>query len=969
MKSIFSLVFLLAIISNSFSQSAFDKNPIPFTSAKDRLESYQKKIDAQKNSLFKNVEFRSVGPTVMSGRVVDINVNPADPTIFYVAYASGGLWKTTNNGISFSPLFDNESVISIGAIAVDWKNNIIYVGTGENNSSRSSYSGTGIYKSTNDGKEWFNTGLIESHRIGRIVIHPSNPDIIFVAALGHLFSPNPERGIYKSTDAGKSWKQTLFLDENTGGIDLTINPSNPQIIYASMWYRERRAWHGFEAGKTSGIYKSTDGGEKWFQITSKENGFTSGDGVGRIGLALYEKNPDLIYALVDNLSIKEKKEPKEELRVDKELLKKIAKDDFLKLDENDLNDYLDKYNFPQKYNAKKVIEMIKKDEIKPSDLVDYVENPETRMFDTEVVGGEVYKTIDGGNSWKKTNEKYIKDFFYTYGYYFGNIRVSPNNPDKIYLLGVPIIKSEDGGKTFKTLMTENVHADCHPLWINPNREGHMILGNDGGVNITYDDGKTWFKANTPPVGQFYSVNVDMDKPYNVYGGLQDNGAWFGPSTYKAGYDWYQSGAYPYKNLMGGDGMQVAIDTRDNNTVYTGYQFGNYYRINKTTWDYKYITPRHELGEKQFRFNWQSPIMISTHNQDIIYFGSNKLHRSMNKGDNFDVISPDLTNGGLPGKVPFGTLTTIHESPLRFGLIYTGSDDGKICVTRDGGYKWEIISNKLPEHYWISRVQASKFDTGTVYVSLNGFRWDNFDPLVFKSTNYGEDWEQIGLDLPLESVNVIKEDPVNKNILYAGTDAGVYVSINGGKSFMQIFKSLPNVPVHDLVIHSRDNELVIGTHGRSIYVADVQYIQKLTDTLLTKNLFVFDLKETTYNKNWGKKGHEWSEIKDPEMKISFYSLNDANAVIRIKTKDSVLVNKYEIPVAKGLNFYKYNLSVDSSNFDLYITLFKDKVKDTIKTADNGRLYLRPGNYFIEIEIPGAIETRKFEIKEPPKSKRG
>ena len=962
------LIILLFPLISLKSQTHFPENPVPYTTAKEKSESFAKKMEQRKNSLVKNVEFRSVGPSVMSGRVVDLEVSPNDPTIFYVAYASGGLWKTVNNGLSFTPLFDDESTISIGDIAVDWKTNTIYVGTGENNSSRSSYSGTGIFKSTNNGKDWVNIGLEESHRIGRIEIDPNNSDRIWVAVLGHLFSPNPERGIYKTIDGGKTWKQTIYVDDNTGGIDLAVNPENTNIVYSTMWFRERRSWDGYEAGKTSGIYKSTNGGDNWTLISGTGSGFPAGDGIGRIGLALYPKDPKIIYALLDNLGHREKVKKEDEPKVTKELLRHISREDFLKLSEDDLDEYLDENDFPEKYTAKVVFDMVRSDKIKPIALVEYLEDAESVMFETEVIGAEVYRSDDAGATWKKTNDGYINDMFYSYGYYFANIRVSPTNPDKFFALGVPVITSEDGGKTFKSVKMDNVHADNHAMWIDPKKDSHIILGNDGGVNITYDNGETWFKANTPAVGQFYSVNIDMDKPYNVYGGLQDNGVWYGPSTYKVNDGWYSSGEYPYKSLMGGDGMQVAIDTRDN-TIYTGYQFGNYFRFKRGSRDYKYFTPKPDIGEKLYRYNWQSPIQISTHNQDVIYFGSNKLFRSFDKGEKFDVISGDLTNGQRKGKVPFGTLTTIHESLLKFGLIYTGSDDGVVSVTKDGGNSWDKISDNLPQNYWISRVQASAFDTGTVYVSLNAFRWDNFEPQLYRSTNFGRDWERIGKNLPLGSVNVVKEDPVNKEVIYVGTDMGVYVSLNTGKDFMELYKNLPNVPVHDLVIHPRNKELVIGTHGRSIYIADVQYIQKLDEEMLKKSLNIFDINPVTYNKSWGKKTYTWGEAHIPEIKTVLYSGSNGNATIKIKTADNLILKEFRLDLDKGLNFIKYDLSVDTNKVDDYKNILNEKNKFTVKTAENGITYLIPGKYEIEITINGITESKEFEIKEPKKVKRG
>jgi photosystem II stability/assembly factor-like uncharacterized protein len=485
--------------------------------------------------------------------------------------------------------------------------------------------------------------------------------------------------------------------------------------------------------------------------------------------------------------------------------------------------------------------LVKQDKITPITLVEYLEDANSLLFDTQVIGAEVYKSLDGGKTWTKTHKGYLNNLFNTYGYYFGQIRVSDINPQKVYILGVPALKSEDGGETWRSFDGDNVHGDHHALWLDPKMEGHLVLGNDGGLNITYDDGKHWIKCNQPSVGQFYSVALDMEQPYNVYGGLQDNGVWVGPSTYVPGTGWQSSGSYPFKSILGGDGMQVAVDTRDNATCYAGFQFGNYYKLSRTDDEIQEsIQPKHELGERPYRWNWETPIHLSVHNQDILYMGAERVFRSFNQGKNFTAISGDLTKGGKKGDVSYGKLVSLHESPLQFGLIYAGSDDGYIHVTRDGGQNWKRISDQLPEDLWVSSLQASKYEQGRVYAALNGYRWDQFDSYVYVSQDFGEHWQRIALDLPAEPVNVVKEDPVNPEIIYIGTDQGLYVSLDRGVHTM-VLGDLPPVAVHDLAIHPRDHEIVVATHGRSFYKAKVEQLEQIKPDQETLTSFNAKLK--------------------------------------------------------------------------------------------------------------------------------
>ena len=928
-----------------------------YTPASQRMDAFRQREKLIQSSLLGDIPFRSLGPTVMSGRVADIEVNPDDPTEFYVAYASGGLWHTTDNGISFEPLFDQQAVMTIGDIAVNWEKGLIWAGTGEVNSSRSSYAGTGIYLSADGGKTWQHRGLPESHHIGRILLDENDPNTLWVAVLGHLYTSNPQRGVYKTTDGGKTWLKTLYIDDETGAIDLLRDPNNPNVLYAATWTRSRRAWDFRESGPGSAIYVSRDKGNNWKKCSTKRSGFPTGEGVGRIGLtaATDANGQTVLYAILDNNFHRPKEEKQEEEGLTKDQLRQISVEDFLLIDTSALQAYLDKNDFPEKYTAEKVFEMVRSGKIRPIALVEYLEDANAQLFDTPVIGAEVYVSRDNGKHWTKTHEGYLDDLYYTYGYYFGQIRAQANNPDKLYILGVPVLRSEDSGKTWKSINGDNVHVDHHALWVNPQRPGHLILGNDGGINISYDDGEHWIKCNTPATGQFYTVAVDMSRPYKVFGGLQDNGVWRGPSTYKASTRWHQTGHYPYEMIMGGDGMQVAIDTRDNNTVYTGFQFGNYFRIDLQSKDQTYITPKHELGERPLRWNWQTPIHLSVHNPDILYMGANRLYRSLNRGENFEPISPDLTLGGKAGDVPYGTLTSIHESPLRFGLLYTGSDDGQVHVSQDGGHSWQNISANLPspsegrpKGLWVSRIQASAHSESRVYLSLNGYRNDLFEAFVYRSDDYGQHWKRIGADLPAEPVNVIKEDPQNENLIYVGTDHGLYVSLDGGQHFQAMMKNLPHAPVHDLAIQNRDKELVVATHGRSLYAADIKELQQLTPEIMASSLHLFQTEPVRYNANWGHSWSKWLETREPTVNIPYYLGQACKVEITVYTPGGIELFRSEKQQKAGLHYEPCHLTVPQEKVKLY----KEEMGEAaakFKAADNGKYYLLPGKYRIRLSL--------------------
>ena len=935
MKKIYLLVFSLLALHLSAQQ--------PATSSATITNALQQKAQLSENSNIKNLPLKNIGPTIMSGRVVGFAVNPQNPVEFYVGYASGGLWHTANNGTTFTPVMDSSPTQNVGCVAVDWKSGTIWVGTGEVNASRSSYAGIGLLKSEDKGKSWQNMGLADSHHISSILINPENPEEVIVGVVGHLYSTNAERGVFKTTDGGKNWMKTLFVNEQSGIIEVSVDPNNFNTMYAAAWDKDRKAWNFVGSGEGSGIFKSTDAGDSWTKISMQESGLPIGKGMGRMGIAVVDDQT--VYVIVDNQFHRketDKKETKSDL-LTKDDFKNMTSETFLALDDKKLNQFLKMNGFQEKYRAENVKQMVRVGTVKPEDLCKYLENANTALFNTPVIGAEVYKSSDGGKTWSKTHEGFLDDLYYSYGYYFGKIHVASNDANKLYIYGVPILKSSDGGKNFESISADNVHADHHALWINPKMPEHLIDGNDGGVNISYDEGKSWIKNNAPAVGQFYTVNVDNEENYNVYGGLQDNGVWVGSHKYEENPGWRQEGKYPYEFIMGGDGMQVQIDSRNNEIVYTGYQFGNYYRLDRANDKNTYIQPKHELGEAPYRFNWQTPILLSEHNQDILYLGGNKLMRSMNQGDDWTAISADLTQAGKAGNVAYGTLTSISESPFQFGLLYTGSDDGLVHVSKDGGGSWVRISNSFPKDLWVSRVIASEHKKDRVYVTLNGYRWDDFKAYVYMSDNYGVSWKNISSNLPASPVNVIKEDPVNENLLYLGADNGAYVSFNNGASWEIFSEGLPNVAVHDLVIQEREKDLVLGTHGRSFYVADVSLLQKINPKTRDEVL-VSDIDNIKLSSFWGRSFSKWSEVYEPEVAIQFYSPKGGKTMVTVTDEDSRELQSINVDAVKGINVLRYNLTVSEKGVKS-----KEKTESKISKAENGKYYLPRGSYSLSVSV--------------------
>ena len=953
-------------------------NPVLATPAPARLAAAEQRARLAAASPVAEVGFRSVGPTVMSGRAVSVVGKPGDPSQFYVGYASGGVWRTGNGGASLTPLFDDQPAITVGDVAVDWRDPegdgpTVWVGTGESNSSRSSYAGTGVYRSTDGGDSWDHLGLAETQHIGAVVLG-DDPQTAWVAAVGHLYSPNPERGVFRTTDGGRTWTRTLFVDDDTGAIDLVRHAATGRL-YAATWTRARRAWDFREGGPGSAVWASDDDGATWTRLSIEGSGLPTGAEVGRIGLDVHPSG--VVYAVVDNQARRPADPKAETPALTRQRLAAMSRDEFLAVAEDDLNAFLDANNVPYSYTAESILEDVRAGRISPADLAEFLGDANAALFDTPVVGAEVYRSDDAGRTWRRTHDGSLDDLFYSYGYYFGVVRVDPHDADRLFVLGVPLVGSVDGGATWQRADAPHVHVDHHDLWLDPERHGTMLSANDGGLNHTLDGGARWTKLNTAAVGQFYTVAVDDGSPYNVYGGLQDNGVWVGPSGYRPSPGWRAEGDYPYRRLLGGDGMQVQVDPRDG-TVYTGFQFGNYFRTHRSG-DARAdrVVPQHVLGERPFRFNWQTPIWLSRHLPDVLYLGSHRVHRSLDRGETWQALSDDLTGGPRPGDVPYGTLTSIHESPIEFGLLAAGTDDGRVWVTEDGGRTWLDRSAGLPLDLWVSRVELSGHDRQRLLVSLNGYRWDHFESYVFRSDDLGRTWARVGLDLPAEPVNVAREDPHNPDALYVGTDGGLYVSLDGGVSFAAFHgqraasdppsgpfagasdgfhtATLPRVPVHDLVVQARDRELVVGTHGRSIWIADLGHISRLTPEVRASRLHVFAPDTTTHRADWGDRGYTWSDPTEPALLLAYWTTDTGTARVRVLDAAGDAVRQWDDAAEPGLNLMRYDLASDRA------------LDDAEAGEATGAFYLVPGAYTVEVRLAGRIETAPLVVEAGPEPK--
>lgn len=925
------------------------------TTETDWIASMQKRKALEAHSILKEYPVRNIGPTVQGGRIVDIEVNLKNTSEYYLAFGSGGIFRTRNNGITFEPVFDNVDALGIGDMALSLTNpEIIYVGTGEKNSSRSTYAGSGMYKTTDGGKTWQHLGLAGTHHIGRVVIHPTDNNTVWVAAVGPLYTNSSDRGIYKTTDGGKTWKKTLFVNDSTGIIDLVVNPQNPNQLLAAAWEKDRKAWNFKESGAASSIYRSDDGGETWVKSVA---GFPQGRQVGRIGLDVCLSKPNIVYAILDNQGeMPQTEKPKDDGKLKPADFKSMSKDDFLKLDDKKLDEFLRVNRFPQKYDAKKVKQEIREGKYLPKAIYDYLGgDANANLFTAKIIGAEVYRSDDFGATWKKMNSYDLDGVFFTYGYYFAEMRVDPSNADKVYIYGVPMLKSNDGGVTWHRLDTlrgeMDIHVDHHALWINPADGKHMLLGNDGGLYVSYDEGAWWKHINNMPVGQFYTVNVDMETPYNVYGGLQDNGVLKGSSRSEPNVTKH------WEYIGGGDGMYVAPDPRNSRLVYWGFQFGNYFRSEPEKQQVR-ITPRHDIGEPAYRWNWRTPLLLSKHNPDIVYMAAQKVFRSLNKGESWETISDDLTQNKPQGDVPFSTVSALAESPLKFGLLYAGTDDGNLWVSKNGGGNWESISTGLPANKWVSSVSPSPHAEGTVFVSLNGYREDDFKTYLYMSTDYGRNWTSIKGNLPESVANVIIQDPVNPDLLYCGLDNGTYVTLDRGTTWY-FFNGMLNVASYDMVVHPRDNELVVGTHGRSVFVANVKPLQALKNGGVNKAIMAFAGTESIrFNERWGEKPYPWAAAIEPKAAFLYYvGMPAAEVAVEVYDEKNVLVRKFSSAGAAGFHTAVWDVKVSPPPGPVQ----KSKGTKIPPATGTSMKYAGKGKYKIRFVNGSETSEVSFEIK--------
>jgi len=896
-------------------------------------------INESTDPVLKMFRWRSIGPASMGGRIDDIAVVESNPSTYYVGYATGGIFKTVNNGTTFTPVFETYPTNSIGDIAIAPSDpNIIYVGTGEANHRQSSSFGDGVYKSTDAGKTFVNVGLKESQSIARIVVHPTNPNIAYVAVIGHLFGPNKERGLYKTLDGGKTWTNTKFIDEDTGFTDVVMDPAKPETLYAAS-YQRRRTPHGFNGGGPgSGLWKTTDGGKTWKKIEG--GGFPTGL-IGRIGLDLCRTKPNVVYAQIE---VGASGGTGAGVGADGKAAAPGAGGRGAQAGEVQ----------PGEAQAAQVAGRAAQAAGQPGQPA-APQPPDPKR-------SGVWRSDDAGKTWRvvsNTNDRPM---------YYSQIRVDPGNADIVYLGGAPAFKSVDGGKTFKTIQNL-AHSDHHAIWVDPKNPNHVMYGNDGGLDVSYDQAETWDFVNTMATGQFYAISADMRKPYYVCGGLQDNGSWCGPSAKRnqvgiLNSDWYRVG--------GGDGFYTQQDPADWAVVYSESQDGAVSRLDLRRGTTTSIRPRAARAAGQggpspeqlaqmaaqfgmqapstasnivpepaageaFRFFWDTPTVLSPHNPGIVWIGGNRLFKSYSRGDTY-TMSPDLTRNlsrftrpimGVAGDAPMASkhdgvattsvITTVAESPVLPGVVWVGTNDGNLQVSQDGGATWKnVVANVkgVPDETFVARVEPSHFDGGACYVAFDGHRTDDHKPYVFFSKDYGATWTSVAGNLPAGNANVIREDPKNRSLLYLGTEYGMFISLNGGKEWKPFMTGLPTVRVDDILVHPRDNDLIIGTHGRSIWIVDdISALQQTTDAVAATDVTLYPPRpavawrnDTTQSITVGGNRYFRGDNPAPGTAISYYLKSAPAGDVKITISDASGRVIRELAGTKdaGLNRVQWNL---------------------------------------------------------------
>lgn len=825
---------------------------------------------------------RSIGPATMSGRITSIAVVEKTPNVQYLGAASGGVWKTTDDGLTWSCVFEGRPLASVGAVAVSQSDpDVVYAGMGEANARNSVSWGNGVFVSRDAGKTWKHAGLAATQHIGKIVVHPSDPDVAYVAALGRVWAPNKERGVFMTKDGGKSWDHVLAIDEDTGAIDLRMEPGDPQTLYAALYAVRRDGFSGGNPEKQfstkAGLYRSRDGGKKWTKLTKG----LPDRAIGRCGIDVYRKDPGVIYAVV---------------QTDKTDIRVVA--------------------------GQKATDW-KKGGLGP------------------VETGGIFRSADRGDTWVKINDLCPRPF------YFSQIRVDPTDDTRLWVLGIPLFYSSDGGKNFRSAAGQGVHVDHHDLWINPADPKHVILGNDGGLYYTQNTGQSWTAVKNLPISQFYMIGLDMQDPYRVYGGLQDNGSWGGPSRTDnpAGIlnkDWTR--------VLGADGFHCQVPPDDPSTVYAEGQYGKLSRIDLRAKRTTAITPK--MQNETYRFNWSAPLILSAHDSKTLYYGGNALFKTTDRGATWKRISEDLTHGKFNTKSASTghTLTTIAESPLQPGVVYVGSDDGRIHVTQNDGKTWTDLSAKvpkLPRDRHVTRLECSPYAAETVFLSVSRHRNDDREPYVYRSDDFGQTWKSIASDLPSGGpVHVIRQDPKNKDLLYAGTELGLYVSFDAGGSWQRLRQGLPHVPVHDVVVHPRALDLVVATHGRGIYVLDAMPLQELTAKVREQKAHLFTVREAALKKPRQPEeapSRTYAGVNPPDGLVIHYYLREKGEVT------------LEVADSKGKQVVKLEAAGEAG--------VNRAVWDLKRLTDKGPEAVEAGEYVVRLTHDGKASERKVRVKGP------